>query len=276
MIPDWRPEGVERSGRSKRPEIGAVVALDRRAWEVMHVSDAEPTPEEQERIGSYRPAYRDNLRPYRVTLRRLHGEKHERENDRAEVGFRVRAGVYNALPAYEHGRVPLCSCCGHPWPCVDADQQRQAEKEMRAAEKAMRLLPGCCPACEEPVTSRQRSITFGGPNVGNPFAQGPTYHLRRKCRHAAADYEEAWVAAEPGRKRSLLTLRCEGTVIVHGDGDAECFGAKDSDCPSVFAQHRGYMACYLQSHGCGRGCSRSGHPGTRITGRPSHPRAVTA
>lgn len=271
----WRPEGItHRYGRT-RPAVGDVVALDRRAWEVTHVGDAVPTPEEQDRIDSYTPAYRDEMRPYRVSLRRLHGPVHKSENDRQEVAFRVPVGAYGPMPSYAHGRVPLCSCCGHPWPCLLADQQRLAEKELAAAEKAMALMPGCCPACEEPITSRQKSITFGGPNVSNPLAEGPTFHLRQKCRHAAARYEDAWVAAEPNRLRSLLTLRCEGTVIVHGDGTAECFGANDSECPSVYAQHRCGMACYVQSHGCGRGCTSAGHPGTRIADRPSDPRAVT-
>lgn len=272
---EWRPASVS-TARPSRPRVGDIVALDRRAWEVMHISDDEPTPEEQERIGAYRSPYREQAMPFRVTLRRLHGEPHESENGRQEVGFRVRAAAYNPLPAYPNGRVPLCSCHGHPWPCIEADQQRAAEAEMRKAEKALRLLPGCCPACEEPVTSRQRSITFGGPNVQNPLAEGPTFHLRRKCYHAAADYEELWVGAEPGRKRSLLTLSCAGTVIVHGDGTAECFGADGSVCPSVYARHRGMSACYYQTHGCPRDCSRVGHPGTRIADRPQDPRAVTA
>jgi hypothetical protein len=271
----WRPSNAGRGGWSGRPEVGAVVAYDRRAWEVRHVSDADPTDEEQDRLDRYSAPFRDQHRPYRVTLRRLHGARHERENDAQDIGLRVPVGAYSPFPAYLNGRVPLCSCCGHPWPCLEADQQAQAVKELAAAEREMRLLPGCCPACQEPVTSRQRSITFGGPNVSNPLAEGPTFHLRRSCWGAAARYEEAWVADEPGRARSLLTLSCAGTVIVHHDGTAECFGADDSACPSVHARHRGYMACYIQSHGCPRECSTVGHPGTHVAGRPTDPRAIT-
>ena len=272
----WRPLGTARNYSRSRPKVGDVVAYDRRAWEVTHIADAEPTADEQDHLAAYRDEHRAKIAPYRVTLRRTHGAEHERENSAGDIGLRVRAGAYNPLPTYPDGRVPLCSCHGEPWPCREADEQAQAEKELAKAERALNLPPGCCPACEEPVTSRQKSITFDGPNVRNPLAEGPTYHLRRKCRHAAAAYEEAWVNDEPGRKRSLLTLTCKGTVIVHGDGTAECFGAEDSDCPSIYAQHRCYSACYMQSHGCGRGCSRAGHPGTRIAGRPDDPRAVWA
>lgn len=272
----WHPHGLERHReRAGRPDVGDVVALNRCAWEVMHVSDAVPTPEEEEKLDRYTAAYRDQMKPYRVTLRRLHGKIHKSENDRQEVGFRVPVGSYNPLPKYANGRVPICSCCGHPWPCLEADQQAYAEKEAKRTEKLLNLMPGCCPACEEPVTSRQRSVTFGGPNVRNPLAEGPTFHLRRKCYYAASQYEELWVADEPGRLRSLLTLTCRGTLIVHGDGTGECFGADDSDCPSIYARHRGYMACFVQSHGCGRECSPQGHPGTRLAGRPAHPRDIT-
>lgn len=271
----WHPEGIPYEGSQARPQVGDVVAYDRRAWEVRDIVDADATHEEQERLATLVEPYRTERRPFRVTLRRIHGAPHERENSARDIALRVRANAYRPFPVYPNGRVPLCSCCNEPWPCLDADQQAQAAKELREAERQLRVMPGCCPACEEPVTSRQRSITFGGPNVRNPLAEGPTFHLRRRCYGAAAKYEDLWVADEPGRARSLLTLSCSGTVIVHQDGDAECFGADGSDCPSVFARHRGYMACYIQGHGCGRGCQSTGHPGTRILGRPKDPRAVT-
>lgn len=276
MSRKWDPTGAERYGARRRPEVGDVVALAYRAWEVTHSSDAIPTAEEEDRLNSYVGTWRDRMRPYRLSLRRLHGEKHDAENSRQETAIRIPVGGYHHPPIYPNGRVPLCSCHGHPWPCLESEQQKQAEAEIARAEKAMNLMPGCCPACEEPVTSRQKSITFGGPNVTNPLAEGPTYHLRRKCYGAAARYEEKWVNAEPGRLRSLLTLRCQGTVVVHGDGSAECFGAEGSDCPSVFAQHRANTSCYMQTHGCGRGCTPAGHPGCFPIGRPSDPRAVLA
>lgn len=276
MAERWHAHGVKRNYNNERPVVGDVVALYHRAWEVTHVSDAIPTPEEEERLNSYTAAFRDKQRPYSVSLRRLHGARHDRENDRAEVGFRIRVGARDVLPVYPNGRVPLCSCHSHPWPCLESEQQAWAEKEMKSAEKVLNLLPGCCPACAEPITSRQKSITFGGPNVRNPLAEGPTYHLRGKCYSGAARYEEKWVAAEPGRPRSLLTLQCEGTLVVHGDGSAECHGGTDPDCPSVYARHRCYCACYIERRGgCARGCTPTGHPGTRVAGRPTDPRAVS-
>ena len=270
----WRGHAAQpRYGNRERPGVGDVVAWERRAWEVMHVSDAALTEDEQERISHYAQPWRDRMRPYRVTLRRLHGEKHKLENDKQEIGLRAPHACSEPFPIYRDGRVPLCSCHSHPWPCLEADQQAEARKQAAKAEREMQLLPGCCPACQEPVTSRQQSIVFAGEYLRNPLSPpDPAFHLRSKCYGAAAAYEESWVNAWPGRERSLLTIRCEGTVVVHGDGSAECFGADDSDCPTVHASHRCYSACYMQSHGCGQGCSRQGHPGTRVAGRPKHPR----
>lgn len=269
----WQATGTTNRYSRRIPEVGQTVAYNYRAWLVMHVKDVDPTPEELERVPWLANESGKRDRPYAVTLRRLHGEKHERENDRQEAGFRIPA-TWRGMHEYPDGRVPLCSCHSHPWPCRESDQQAVAEKAIRVAEREMNLLPGCCPACEEPVTQRQQSITFGGPNVRNPLAEGPTFHLRRKCRGGAARYEEAWVADEPGRQRSLLTLTCRGSLVTHEDGSAECFGAVGSDCPSIYARHRSMTSCYMQSRGCGSGCTSRRH-GCTPTGHPANPREIT-
>ena len=145
-------------------------------------------------------------------------------------------------------------------------------------ERELRLIPGCCPACQEPITSRQRTHRTSPASTCSTHSprQARDSSLRRKCERGAAAYEKAWVAADSTRQRSLLTLACNGTMIVHGDGSGECFGAIDSDCPSTYAHHRSYMACYLQSNGCGRGCSRANHAGTQLAHWPSHPRGADA
>lgn len=273
----WFPDGTAHYEPGTRPAVGDVVPYGRRAWTVTHIADDDLRPEEEAYVQGYTAAWREKQRPYLISLRRLHGAAHERENSAGDLALRV--SVRGRLDRrYPNGRVPLCSCCGHPWPCLAADQERQAEKELEAAERELALMPGCCPACGEPVTSRQRGITFEGPNVRNPLASNPTFHLRQQCQGAAARYEDSWVAADPRRKRSLLTLRCSGTVIVHADGTGECFGADAADgyCPSIHARHRAMYACYTQTLGCGRDCSREGHPGTRLVGAPADPREGVA
>lgn len=274
MTKTWHPTGAEpRYGAARgRPVEGQVVGWEHRAWTVEHVRDAIPTDQETETLSHYVESYRAGMAPYRVTLRLLHGEPHPWQKDQHDGRLALRCGVRTpGFPVYPGGRVPLCSCHEHPWPCLDQLQEQEAAEAAKKMATELARMPGTCPACGEVVTSRQQSITFGGPNVKNPLAEGPTYHLRRKCYRAAAAYEELWVNDEPDRPRSLLTLRCEGYLTVHADGSAECHGT-DTDCPSVFADHRGYSACYLLTHGCPRlECEGSRH-GCSPSGRPSNPR----
>ena len=257
---EWRPSSTHY--RRTAPTVGEVVAYDYRAWEITSARTADREHDE--------PTW--GTPPYTVTLRRLYGAATDYENSARDIGLRIRAGAHNALPSYRDGRVPLCSCHGHPWPCLDADQAREAAEAISRAERELALLPGCCPACQEVVTHRQRSITFPGPYVHNPLAaENPRFHLRGKCWRLAAAYEEAWVAANPATAtRSLLTLRCEGTLVVHELGRGECFGA-DSECPSLFAKHRLAMACWHQSHGCPT-CDPTSRHGTMLAGYPTDPR----
>jgi hypothetical protein len=251
----WIPEGVRRGYSRGRPEVGTLVAFDHGAWRVMHVSDAEMNDDERAYVDGMTERFRAEHVPYKITLRREHGPKRDGENSRQDIALRCTGRF--TFDVYETGRVPLCSCCSDPWPCRLLIAETEAAKGARRMEEEMRLLPGCCPACTEPVTSRQKSITFPGVNVRNPFAVDPVFHLRRQCRTGAAEYEGAWVKDDPSRPRSLLTLSCEGSLITCGDGHAECHGAED--CPSVHARHRSMSSCYTQSHGCGRQCGSYSH-----------------
>jgi hypothetical protein len=160
---------------------------------------------------------------------------------------------------------PVCHSCGEVPPCLESEQERYAREQARRTEARMSVPDGCCMACSEPISTRQKTLRFPGANVWNPFgAPGVRFHARQACRGLAAEYEEAWVQAEGGRERSLLTLKCSGSVIVHQDGTADCVSRNDgTDCPNIYAQHRYYAACYCSSYGCGLKCTQEGHPGAR-------------
>lgn len=225
-----------------QPEPGMIVALSGHAYRVLKVEDA---PQETDAA-------------FRLDLERLTGK---------ETGQRFGAEVpgrkwFRVLP--EHFEV--CRVCGELPPCREVRLSRYAGEKMRRMEERMSVPPGACMACGEPISQRQKVHVFPGPNLWNPLGlHSPRFHARRRCRPVAAEYEEAWVQAEPGRERSLLTLKCSGVLTVHGDGSGECHGRNDgSDCPTVYAQHRGAQACYYLSHGCPKGCVRAGHPGIRL------------
>ena len=62
-------------------------------------------------------------------------------------------------------------------------------------------LPGCCNSCHEPVTQRQKSVLFEGPNLRYPdLGEGTAvFHTRELCRWDARGYDEVWAKAAPGR-----------------------------------------------------------------------------
>jgi hypothetical protein len=125
-----------------------------------------------------------------------------------------------------------------------------------AAESSKRMslfeTPGVCPACSEPITLRQKSVTFED-NIEIPGGPPLTYHAGRSgCRASAAQYEQRWVKADPNR-RTILT--CPGHVINHGDGTYEC--SELTDCRGPAVSHPSYSSC------CCPDCHAVDHPGCR-------------
>lgn len=261
----WQPALAAHPRRHiHRPEPGDLIAVNRQPYRVESIRD-QP-------LGDWHDRARDewakagmpdpwSSAPFEVHVR-------EAASGKRRGMIVVQPWFWNwceALP--EHYAV--CVHCGQLAPCREVTAERAAEREMAHFEHLTKILPGCCWGCSEPITARQRSVVFPGPNLLLPTAApSPAFHLRRGCAVDAARYEEQWVRAGEKRPRSLLTLKCRGSLIVHGDGSAECFGAVESACPSVYASHMSYSACFAQSHGCGYGCTREGHPGCRTASAP--------
>lgn len=258
----WIPAVVERSVHQRTPPVGALIGEQHRIWRVIdtHLTATVEWDEndhaEWERAGCPDP-HEWAQAPVRVVVT---PEGNDDQPHSVKIGATVRVRLWSIVP--EH--YAACSRCGEPAPCREYLAAQEAEERVEAAMKAMQLPGGCCPGCRGPITSRQKTYEFAGENLLNPLGE-PTvrFHARRKCRPAAEAYEELWVAEDPSRERSLLTLRCKGELEVHADGSAECHNSAE-ECPSVYARHRFAYACVAQSQGCGRGCSATGHSGTRL------------
>jgi hypothetical protein len=224
---DWHP--LATRWLQGRPKIGDVLAFKRAAWTVTDVRDADPTDEEREWLASLTSVFRDRNRPYRMTLRHLYGPTHRRQNQFGDLALRCPAG-HPCWDFYESGRVPLCSCCGHPWPCRMLDAEVTADREAKTMSDRMgRVMPGCCYGCGEPITSRQKSVRYPEPNVQVPGSPAPTFHMRSKCFWAAHDYERdrarlhpdapplataehGWVLPDP-----TLTARADLATTTHDE-----------------------------------------------------------
>lgn len=259
LMQSWRPALTDRHSYRRVPDVGALVGFRGKPYRVAAV---RPVPETE-----WTDRERDWLASHAWCTDEPIFVRLESAGDHPSIRIRIHPGgsspTWYILP--EHYAV--CVTCGDLAPC-EAHLATLAAREAAAqAEKDMRVIPGTCPACNEPITSRQKTITYPGGNVLNPFDPGPVrFHTRRQCLGGAERYEAAWVAADPSRPRSRLTLTCKGAVIVHGDGSGECYG--NIACPGIYARHRYITACYAQSHGCSRECPVEGHPGTRLSGVP--------
>lgn len=259
---------------------GQLIAHDHAVWRVVAVEDADLTDADRDEwLDQGMPDLESwHGRPYTLTLDWVGGAC----PPWAETGVQSRrgtitapAGAYLSWNVYPGERWPQCSCCGEPMPCRAELEDRQVTAGLDRIAKLEAIPPGACWACNEPITGRQQAITYPGDNVDLPGGQQPTFHTgRRHCLPSAHAYEERWLAADPSRARILTWPPCNGSLIVHADGSSECFGGS-RDCHGHSTHdHMLVSACYTQSHGCGRGCSREGHPGCRPTPRPERRQGV--
>lgn len=211
-INKWFPAGTR--AKHGRLAVGDLIAVERAAWRVMHVADAEPTQEERERVFRLKPERQAEMRPYMVTLRRAHGAEVEHENEFQECAMRVSAGAWNRWDHYDEDRVPLCSCCGHPWPCIVTDAMKESTRASEVMERKMaNARPGCCYSCGEVISHRQGSMTYPEPNVEIPGFPAPRFHTRNACHEGRYQYEKHRARALPDAPSLLETEKADSTRL---------------------------------------------------------------
>jgi hypothetical protein len=89
-----------------------------------------------------------------------------------------------------------------------------------------RIGPGVCHACRRPVSLRQASVVFPGPNLLRPDLgdDSALFHMRPACMASVRAYDERW-AQETGNDPMFS---CAGLHTVYPDQSAEC---TNIDCP---------------------------------------------
>lgn len=134
----------------------------------------------------------------------------------------------------------LCASCGELAPCREyvaaRDRDYAAAKANEKLERDLQVLPGCCWACNEVITQRQKWIAFEGDNADLPGGPPVRFHLREKCVGDARSYEHRWIQLDPSRR---VRLSCPGRVIHHVDG-FEC--SEGPLCPGERASHTSGMS----------------------------------
>lgn len=109
---------------------------------------------------------------------------------------------YAWVDRYPHAEhLPVCGDCGGPWPCRELHVRREMARDLDRA--ARYELAGVCPACGEPVTTRQTRQTWRVNLYAFDRDQPVTFHLRRQCVQEAMDYDRACMAqgqpSQPGQ-----------------------------------------------------------------------------
>lgn len=233
------------------PRVGDLLAWRHEVWRVREIT-LVPEVDWSERDRTYmdriKPEVRDQYAPKHVVIRPVRiGGSDVRDRDH-DVHLRAQVGTFRAWDVYPNEHYPVCVACHEPMPCREEMARREGESAMRKMNRY--TTPGVCPACNEPITSRQRSLITFDENVKVPGGPPVTFHLRGGCRGGAIDYEKKWVAADPENRRT--TLSCPGHVQRHTDG-IEC--SEGPLCPGEKLPHRSVGVCDIAYGGRCQRCT---------------------
>jgi len=196
----WRPLGT-RSVYGP-PPVG-LIAYRHGVWQVLAVQALERAlwnDTDEQRWSDFGmpepwPIAMHPFGPFRVEARHVGGVN---PNRRDLVAMTVHSTSKWREPwrAYPRDRWPMCSCCGQPVPCTAELLDQQVDAEMLQLEGHAAKLPGCCWACSEPISSRQRSVVYPGINLDSPTGPEVRFHTRHACARSAERYEQRWIAAQ--------------------------------------------------------------------------------
>lgn len=260
----WFPEQRNFGHRSTtRLVAGDLVAHQRKPFEVVSWWERAPDlwPEEYTRKWEELREYREGRsRGLQETPSSL---PHEWEGRPVTIALKavgasekVKPSHYVAPASYSWYLLPehfsVCRLCQELPPCRHVLNDRIAKDAAERMEEIMAMMPGCCHGCREPISSRQKTVTFAGPNLIRPdFGDDSAiFHARNSCRYSVERYDER-LAKEEGVKRRFF---CKGTVTVHADESREC--TEYGECPDGKVSH-GATIWHHRDNGYGqiwRGC----------------------
>lgn len=232
----WAPSTGNRreSSGCAHPEVGDLVAWRYAAWLVHEVRprrDVDLTDKQQAKLdasvarlsGEQRAAAYARNRPFTLVLRHQAGPLIIKPGE--EAGFKrlhdgTREISLTSWPdRYRWNRLPdpyqTCSCHGHPWPCQERDRQVLTQHQLRKMDRLMATAqPGVCAHCLEPISTRQKTVTFPEQSRFVPGAPGPTFHAgRAACWGAAEEYERTGRLADNPDVPRLAS--CPGIRFIH-------------------------------------------------------------
>ncbi|WP_097964929.1 hypothetical protein [Streptomyces sp. or20] len=216
---EWRPaQGHSRlRANTDRLKPGSILVWDRQPYRLIEVRERDHADWPQ----NYRDAWVKHGMPDPTTWSyrpRVVVLRHDDQPQAKPLHLLCPDSTYwYVLP--EHYWV--CRTCQELPPCRHVHNETVIDRAAERMEKEMAIMPGVCHGCREPISSRQKSFTFPGPNLIRPdLGDGSAiFHTRNDCAGSMKAYDERWAAAEEGRRRYFY---CEGTKTLHHDGTGEC------------------------------------------------------
>lgn len=229
---EWRPASYRDTGHSdtKLLPVGRLVIWERAAHRVVEVRERDQTdwPE------SYRDMWVEHgmpdpakwwARPMVVVLQPEDqpGTKPIHLLAQASASWKTLTEHYS-----------ICRLCHEIPPCSHEHTETIMDRAQARMAEQMAIMPGCCHSCNEPITRRQKFVTFTGPNLIRPDLGNDSaiFHTRQQCFGSIRAYDERWAAAAPDRKRRFY---CGGHLAHHADGSVSC--TELAECPGD-VEHR--------------------------------------
>lgn len=229
----WPAQPVDRRC-AKDLTPGLLVIVDRTPYRMIEVCEREPVDWDQAESDRWNQAGRPDpatwpRRPLTLLARR-EADAPGSLGTAEYFAIDEACELMQVLP--EHYSV--CRCCGELPPCRHNELEAAIARETTRMARILEILPGCCHACLQPVTTRQRSISFPGMNLLRPDLgyDSALFHLRQGCLGAAISYDAQWAAAVPGRR---LRLSCPGHLTVHHQAPPDC--SEGALCPGRDVRH---------------------------------------
>lgn len=232
----WAPSRTNRRDPygCTHPEAGDLVAWRYAAWlvhEIRPYLDVDLTDGQRAKLdasvarlsGEKRTLAYAKKRPFHIVLRHHGGPLIIKPGE--APGFKrlhdgTREVSFTSWPGQnEWHRLPdpyqTCSCHGHPWPCQEVDRMVLTQHQLRKMDRLMATAePGVCAHCLEPITTRQKTVTFPEESRFVPGAPGPTFHAGRAvCWGAAEEYERTGRLTDSPHIARLAS--CPGIRFIH-------------------------------------------------------------
>lgn len=213
----WHPS--HEASTQTAPRRGLRVAWRYSVWRIVDIHDrpeADWTDSDREWLAR-QPEHLRGL-PQVIVLRHENGPTLDPQpGDDGTVHIAVPAGGRRAWWGVA-ARYPVCSCHGHPYPCLDVDRDRLVAATRARTERLLAgAQAGVCQSCRQPITARQKTVVFPEPSLLVPGAPGPVFHAgRTDCWWAAHAYETKHRL--PAFPEVTRITSCPGDAFVHKIG----------------------------------------------------------